>query len=114
MTRKAPALRDVTVIRQWAGMYDITPDHQPIVGPTAQLEGWWQAVGWSGRGMLLAPLLTELLAEHVVTGSAPEMLRAFLPDRFSAATEAEGAQADYYARYSSGAGASSEATASAG
>jgi sarcosine oxidase subunit beta len=100
MTRKAPALRDVTVIRQWAGMYDITPDHQPIVGPTTQLEGWWQAVGWSGRGMLLAPFLTELLVEHLVSGKAPEMLRMFLPDRFSPTTEAEGAQADYYARYS--------------
>ena len=99
MTRKAPALRDATVIRQWGGMYDITPDHLPIVGPTAQLEGWWQATGWSGRGMLLAPYLTELLAEHLVTGSPPEMLRPFLPDRFSPTTEAEGAEADYYARY---------------
>ena len=102
MTRKAPALRDVTVIRQWAGMYDITPDHQPIVGPTTQLEGWWQAVGWSGRGMLLAPFLTELLVEHLTSGRAPDMLRLFLPDRFSPTTEAEGAQADYYARYSPG------------
>jgi sarcosine oxidase subunit beta len=102
MTRKAPALRDVTVIRQWGGMYDITPDHLPIVGPTAQLEGWWQALGWSGRGMLLAPYLTELLAEHVVTSESPPMLRAFLPDRFpptDGETELEG---DYYARYASG------------
>jgi len=99
MTRKAPALRDVTVIRQWAGMYDITPDHVPIVGPTAQLEGWWQAVGWSGRGMLLAPYLTELLAEHIVTGSAPDMLRPFLPDRFVPTAEAEDTETDYYARY---------------
>ena len=103
MTRKAPTLRDVTVIRQWGGMYDITPDHVPIVGPTAQLEGWWQAVGWSGRGMLLAPFLTELLAEHVVTGSAPEMLRPFLPDRFAPTAEAEATEADYYTRYSPGA-----------
>ena len=102
MTRKAPALRDVTVIRQWAGMYDITPDHLPIVGPTLQLEGWWQAVGWSGRGMLLAPYLTELLAEHMVTGTAPEMLLPFLPDRFSPTSEAEAAEADYYARYAAG------------
>jgi sarcosine oxidase subunit beta len=108
MTRKAPALRDVTVIRQWGGMYDITPDHVPIVGPTAQLDGWWQAVGWSGRGMLLAPYLTELLAEHIVTGSPPEMLRPFLPDRFAPTDDAEGAEADYYARYSP-AGSSSEA-----
>jgi sarcosine oxidase subunit beta len=102
MTGKAPVLRDVAVIRQWGGMYDITPDHLPIVGPTAQLEGWWQAVGWSGRGMLLAPFLTELLAEHLVTGTPPEMLRAFLPDRFPP-TEGDAAlDGDYYARYSPG------------
>ena len=50
VTRKAPALADATVIRQWAGMYDVSPDHLPLVGPTRQLEGWWQANGWSGRG----------------------------------------------------------------
>jgi sarcosine oxidase subunit beta len=105
MTRKAPALRDVTVIRQWGGMYDITPDHVPIVGPTVQLDGWWQAVGWSGRGMLLAPYLTELLAEHMVTGTAPAMLRPFLPDRFAPTDEAERSATDYYARYSPGAAA---------
>lgn len=100
MTRKAPALREVTVIRQWAGMYDITPDHLPIVGPTEQLEGWWQAVGWSGRGMLLAPYLAELLAEHMAGGGPPAMLRAFLPDRFQTTDgEDETTQVDYYARY---------------
>ena len=113
MTRKAPGLRDVTVIRQWGGMYDITPDHVPIVGPTAQLDGWWQAVGWSGRGMLLAPYLAELLAEHIVTGSPPEMLRPFLPDRFAPTTEAEGAETDYYARYGSSGGPGSGSTSSA-
>jgi sarcosine oxidase subunit beta len=102
MTRKAPALRDVTVIRQWAGMYDVTPDHLPIVGPTAQLDGWWQAVGWSGRGMLLAPYLTELLAEHLVGGEPPALLRAFLPDRFPATDADAPLETDYYARYASG------------
>jgi sarcosine oxidase subunit beta len=102
MTRKAPALRDVTVIRQWGGMYDISPDHLPIVGPTAQLDGWWQAVGWSGRGMLLAPFLAELLAEHLVTGEAPPMLRTFLPDRFPQTEAGAAIETDYYARYVSG------------
>jgi hypothetical protein len=98
----------VTVIRQWAGMYDITPDHLPIVGPTEQLEGWWQALGWSGRGMLLAPYLTELLAEQFVTGEAPQMLRAFLPDRFPATGDgAAPLETDYYARYASGASSGS-------
>ena len=99
MTRKAPALADVTVIRQWAGMYDISPDHQPLVGPTRQLDGWWQANGWSGRGMLLGPYLAELLAERFVTGVAPARLAAFDPDRFSPDEAPEEAAGDYYARY---------------
>ncbi len=99
MVRKAPALADVTVIRQWAGMYDISPDHVPLVGPTAQLDGWWQANGWSGRGMLLGPYLTELLAEQFTTGHRPPHLDAFDPDRYGAAAVAEDESADYYARY---------------
>jgi sarcosine oxidase subunit beta len=99
MVRKAPALANVTVIRQWAGMYDVTPDHQPLVGPTAQLDGWWQANGWSGRGMLLAPYLMERLAERFVTGTTPEGLTMFDPDRFAPGVEGERDEADYYARY---------------
>lgn len=99
MTRKAPALADVTVIRQWGGMYDIAPDHLPLVGPTRQLSGWWQANGWSGRGMLLAPYLTELLAERVVTGRTPARLEAFNPDRFDPGAATPDDPADYYARY---------------
>jgi sarcosine oxidase subunit beta len=99
ITGKAPALADVTVIRQWAGMYDITPDHLPLVGPTRQLEGWWQANGWSGRGMLLAPYLAELLATGMATGATPTRLAMFDPDRFDPAVAATDSEQDYYARY---------------
>jgi sarcosine oxidase subunit beta len=99
ITRKAPALADVTIIRQWAGMYDITPDHLPLVGPTRQLDGWWQANGWSGRGMLLAPYLAELLATRLSTGATPARLAMFDPDRFDPAAVATGPEQDYYARY---------------
>ena len=99
ITRKAPALADVTVIRQWAGMYDVTPDHQPLVGPTAQLDGWWQANGWSGRGMLLAPYLAELLATRMATGTSRPHLEMFDPDRFDPTADTAAAGQDYYARY---------------
>lgn len=98
ITRKAPALGDATVIRQWGGMYDISPDHLPLVGPTRQLDGWWQANGWSGRGMLLAPYLAELLATRIATGANPARLEMFDPDRFDPAAAA-GPEPDYYARY---------------
>jgi sarcosine oxidase subunit beta len=99
MTRKAPALGDLPVIRQWAGMYDVTPDHLPLVGATTQLPGWWQMNGWSGRGMLLAPYLAELLAARLA-GETPPMLGMFDPDRFprDVATEEE-QDRDYYRRY---------------
>lgn len=99
MVRKAPALAATTVIRQWAGMYDVTPDHLPVIGPTDQLGGWWLAHGWSGRGMLLAPHLVTLLAEQMASGSRPAMLGGFEPDRFADDEDAERAPADYYARY---------------
>lgn len=104
VTAKAPALADVTVIRQWAGMYDVTPDHLPLIGPTAQLAGWWQLNGWSGRGMLLAPLSAELLAGWLARGAdapVPEMLEPFRPDRFPPVAAAAPDDADYYTRYAS-------------
>jgi sarcosine oxidase subunit beta len=102
ITRKAPALADATVIRQWAGMYDVSPDHLPLVGPTRQLDGWWQANGWSGRGMLLAPYLAELFATRMTTGVTPARLEMFDPDRFDPATATAGSEQDYYARYTRG------------
>ena len=99
MTRKAPALAGVAVIRQWAGMYDVSPDHLPLVGPTRQLDGWWQANGWSGRGMLLAPYLSELLAARIATGAAHPHLGPFDPDRFDETALGADTSGDYYARY---------------
>jgi sarcosine oxidase subunit beta len=99
MTRVAPALADVAVIRSWGGMYDVSPDHQPLVGPTRQLDGWWQANGWSGRGMLLAPYHAELIAERFATGVSPDRLAMFDPDRFSSDADPHADEADYYARY---------------
>ena len=101
ITRKAPGLGDATVIRQWAGMYDVSPDHLPLVGPTRQLDGWWQANGWSGRGMLLAPYLAELLATQLSTGTRPDRLAMFDPDRFDASGAVATSEQDYYARYAS-------------
>jgi sarcosine oxidase subunit beta len=99
MTRKAPALGTVSVIRQWAGMYDVTPDHLPLVGPTTQLAGWWQANGWSGRGMLLAPYLSELLAAEMTSDRPTAELAPFDPDRFGIEAAAPEQDRDYYARY---------------
>ncbi|MBI2469571.1 MAG: FAD-dependent oxidoreductase [Candidatus Rokubacteria bacterium] len=99
LVRKMPALARLTVIRQWAGMYDVTPDHLPQVGGSGRVAGFYQANGWSGRGMLLAPYCAELLAAEMTTGKRPELLRPFDPDRFVGAEQPGTVERDYYQRY---------------
>jgi sarcosine oxidase subunit beta len=66
--RRAPALASAGVKTAWAGLYESTPDHQAILGPVGELEGFWCAAGFSGHGFMQAPaaalLLTQLLLDH--------------------------------------------------
>jgi sarcosine oxidase subunit beta len=65
---RAPALAGAGIKTAWAGLYESTPDHQAILGPVGELEGFWCAAGFSGHGFMQAPaaalLLTELLLDH--------------------------------------------------
>jgi sarcosine oxidase subunit beta len=65
---RAPALASAGIKTAWAGLYESTPDHQAILGPVGELEGFWCAAGFSGHGFMQAPaaalLLTELLLDH--------------------------------------------------
>ena len=63
MTRLLPVLRDVRVVRQWSGLYTMTPDAHPILGSAPGVEGYYQAVGFSGHGFMLAPIVGQLIAE---------------------------------------------------
>jgi len=63
-----PALRDVKVVRQWAGLYNVTPDAQPILGSVDEVEGYFHAIGFSGHGFMIAPKTAELMAELIVYG----------------------------------------------
>jgi sarcosine oxidase subunit beta len=66
--RYIPALRKVKVMRQWAGLYDVTPDARPILGPVDELPGFIQAHGYSGHGFMIHPMVTKLLAEYIIDG----------------------------------------------
>ncbi|MEA2656900.1 MAG: hypothetical protein QOI23_2265 [Chloroflexota bacterium] len=65
---RAPALASAGIKTAWAGLYESTPDHQAILGPVGELDGFWCAAGFSGHGFMQAPaaalLLTELLLDH--------------------------------------------------
>ncbi|MCD6420646.1 MAG: FAD-binding oxidoreductase [Synergistetes bacterium] len=64
--KKMPILRDVRVVRQWSGPYDITPDSQSIVGPVEEVEGFYLDVGWSGHGLQFAPSIGRIMSELII------------------------------------------------
>ena len=61
--RRAPRLGTAGIHTAWAGLYEITPDHQPILGPVEGMEGFWCACGFSGHGFQQAPAVGHLLAQ---------------------------------------------------
>jgi len=62
ITHQMPILKDLRVIRQWAGHYGISPDGQPIVGPVSEVDGYYMALG-CGKGFMLAPMIGKLTSE---------------------------------------------------
>lgn len=68
---RMPGLREVVIRRGVTGLYDFTPDGQPIVdGPIGGIEGYYVACGFSGVGFKSAPAVGLGLAELVLDGKA--------------------------------------------
>jgi sarcosine oxidase subunit beta len=54
----------------WSGLYEITPDHNPILGRHPALEGYLDASGFSGHGIMHSPATGLLIAEEILDGRA--------------------------------------------
>jgi sarcosine oxidase subunit beta len=76
-----PALSKMRVLRQWAGLCDMTPDFSPIMG-TTPVEGFYLDVGWGTYGFKAGPVSGEAMAEAIATRATPEIIAAFGLDRF--------------------------------
>lgn len=84
--QRLPALADAAVSHAWAGLYEMTPDHNPIIGPSSDVEGFYTIAGFSGHGFQHAPAAGRVLAD-VITGRDPKFdLSPFALERFSART----------------------------
>lgn len=84
MVNRAPELRDVTDVHGWAGLYEMTPDHNPVLGPHPDLSGFIFANGFSGHGLMMSPATGKIVSEFVRLGRS-EMFDVgiFAPDRFA-------------------------------
>jgi glycine/D-amino acid oxidase-like deaminating enzyme len=80
--RRLPILVDLPVQSSWWGYYEMSPDHNALVGRAAEPEGFFYATGFSGHGFQQAPAVGEHVAE-LVTGREPTLdLAAFDAARF--------------------------------
>jgi len=76
-----PTLSGLRILRQWAGLCDMTPDYSPIIG-TTEVGGFVVDVGWGTYGFKAGPAAGEAVAELVATGRVPELVAAFDLARF--------------------------------
>jgi len=78
----APFLRDVQIIRGFAGITAWTPDAIPIIDAAPGVDGLYMAVGFSGHGFCLGPVVGKLLSEWIVDGQSSLDLSSFRWTRF--------------------------------
>ena len=77
-----PILERTSIKTGWAGLYEDTPDKHPILGKVDAIEGFINAAGFSGHGIMHAPATGELMAELIVDGRASLDISALSLSRF--------------------------------
>jgi sarcosine oxidase subunit beta len=84
---RLPVLEEAEVNpkRAWAGLYEMTPDHHPVLGPVKGLPGFFLANGFSGHGVMHSPATGRILADLIVHGKSALVDTEMLGfDRFAA------------------------------
>ena len=78
-----PGIARMRLLRQWAGLCDMTPDYSPVMGFTP-VDGFLCDVGWGTYGFKAGPVSGEQMAQAVATGTTPKLIEPFALSRFAA------------------------------
>jgi sarcosine oxidase, subunit beta len=81
-TELFPVLRQLKILRTWAGVVDITPDTTPIMG-RLPIDGLSVNAGWGTGGFKAIPAGGEAMATTIATGSEPPLIESFSLNRFT-------------------------------
>ena len=76
-----PIFSKLKMLRQWAGIVDVTPDRSPIIGKTS-IEGLFINCGWGTGGWKATPGSADVFAETMIRGEPSKMAEPFSLDRF--------------------------------
>jgi sarcosine oxidase subunit beta len=61
--RRAPALAEIGILSGWAGLYEMTPDHNALIGRADAVQNFLYATGFSGHGFLMGPAVGEVVRD---------------------------------------------------
>jgi sarcosine oxidase subunit beta len=80
---RVPVLAEAGLMDAWAGLYDTTPDDNPILGPIPGVEGFLCAAGFSGHGFMHSPMTGQVMAELIVDSHPSLDLTELSIERFT-------------------------------
>jgi sarcosine oxidase subunit beta len=83
VARRAPSLADVGVARGWAGLYEVTPDHNALIGEARRPARFLYATGFSGHGFLQGPAVGEVVRDLFFGHPPPVDVAPLSVDRFN-------------------------------
>ena len=76
-----PFLANVRLLRQWAGITDMTPDYSPIMGESP-VRNYWLDAGWGTWGFKATPVSGKRMAQTIADETPPPILHPFRLERF--------------------------------
>jgi len=80
---RLPALADASISHAWAGLYEVTPDANPIIGPAGEVDGLFLINGFSGHGFQHSPAAGRILADVIARRDPGFDLMPFAAGRFA-------------------------------
>jgi sarcosine oxidase subunit beta len=83
--RRAPGIAEVGIRGGWAGLYEMTPDHNAIIGESAAVSRFLYATGFSGHGFLQGPAVGEIVRDLVLRRPTFVDIGPLSVERFDAA-----------------------------
>jgi sarcosine oxidase subunit beta len=84
VARRMPVFGEAGLAASWTGVYDVTPDWNPVLGPVPGIDGLQIAYGFSGHGFKLSPVIGRLLAQSALGLPTDRPLAPYALDRFAA------------------------------
>ncbi|MFP4895427.1 NAD(P)/FAD-dependent oxidoreductase [Paraburkholderia sp. EG304] len=83
VAERFPAYETAGLASSWTGVYDVTPDWNPVLGGVGDVEGLVVGFGFSGHGFKLSPGIGRLLAQHALGQPTDVSLAPYALERFA-------------------------------